>query len=360
MPGAVARFALSTNPASPHNSSMDTGFSGSHHWQVYGHDWAVNFLRKSLAHRRVRHAYLLTGTQSIGKSTLAHIFAMALNCTHEDESQRPCRACRSCRLIISGNHPDLLYSETDPKSGALKIDSIRDVMRLIALKPYDSRYRVALFHDFDRAQPRAQDALLKTLEEPPPHAVLILIAQATGQIMSTISSRCQNLPLRPAPTAVVKDVLQQEGADEDTAELLAGLSGGRIGWALDALQNEEVRAYRQEILDELMLVLGGKRLVRFDIAEQLGKIASKDKNALRYRLEWWLTFWRDALLLAENSPIKPCNRDHLVQLQQLVQRSEPDAAHIALRATQKALRQLDTNANTRLLLEAMFLDYPGL
>jgi len=339
---------------------MDTEYSGSHYWHVYGHDWAVDFLRKSLLHRRVRHAYLLTGTQSIGKSTLAHTFAMALNCTHEDETLRPCRECRSCHLVMSGNHPDLLYSETDAKSGALKIDAIREVTRLIALKPYDSRYRVALFHDFDRAQPRAQDALLKTLEEPPPHAVLILIAQSTGQIMPTIGSRCQNLHLRPAPTGIVKDVLLQEGADEDTAELLAGLSGGRIGWALDALQNDEVRAYRQEILDELSAIINGNRAARFDIAEQLGKIANKDKNALRYRLEWWLTFWRDALLLMENSPIQPCNQDRLAELQQLVQHSEPDAPHTALRATQTALRQLDTNANVRLLLEALFLDYPGL
>lgn len=339
---------------------METTPEKTHPFPIQGHDWAVDYLRKSMIHQRVRHAYLITGTQSIGKSTLAHAFAMALNCQHEDITQRPCMQCRSCQLVMSGNHPDLLYSETDPKSGALKIEAVREVTRLIALKPYDSRYRVALFHDFDQAQPRTQDALLKTLEEPPPHAILIVIAENAGKILSTITSRCQLIPLRPASTETVSRILQERGADEETATLLSRLSSGRIGWALDALDNPEVLEYRREIIEELLTIIQGNRAARFDIAEKLGKIASKDKNALRYRLEMWQTYWRDALLLAENSPIKPCNVDFHVELQQLVQRIEPEDAYEALQATQETMRQLNTNANVRLLLEVTFLNYPGL
>jgi len=339
---------------------METTPETTHPFPVQGHDWAVDFLRKSMIHQRVRHAYLITGTQSIGKSTLAHAFAMALNCQHEDLAQRPCLQCRSCKLILSGNHPDLLYSETDPKTGALKIEAVREVTRLIALKPYDSRYRVALFHDFDQAQARTQDALLKTLEEPPPHAVLIVIAENAGKILSTISSRCQLIPLRPASTATVAMILKEHGADEETATLLSRLSSGRIGWALDALNNPEVLDYRQEIIEELLAILDGNRAVRFDIAEKLGKVGSKDKNALRYRLEMWQTYWRDALLLAENSPIKPCNVDYHVALQQLAQKIQAQDVYEALQATQQAMRELNTNANVRLLLEVAFLKFPGL
>ena len=156
-----------------------------HDWPVYGHDWAVAQLGKSMDFGRVRHAYLITGAESIGKSTLAHLFAMALNCTHPDEAARPCGECRSCHLIFSGNHPDILYAEQDPSTGALKIDAIRAVMRSLAMKPFEARYRIAIFDHFDAAQPRAQDALLKTLEEPPPSAILILTATREEALLST-------------------------------------------------------------------------------------------------------------------------------------------------------------------------------
>ncbi len=332
-----------------------------HNWPVWGHDWAVDFLRKSMAHGRNRHAYLITGTSSIGKNQLAHAFAMALNCTHEDPAQHPCGECRSCRLIYSGNHPDMLYSRTDEKSGQLKIDAIREVTRLLALKPFDSRYRVAIFDDFDAAQPRAQDALLKTLEEPPGHAVLILLAQSTERVMTTITSRCQVVPLRPVASETVQRVLEMHGADEERATLLARLSSGRVGWALNALRDDVVMQERDDMLDMLENVISSSRAGRFAIAEDLDKLARKDKGAIRTLLETWQTYWRDVLLLAQGSPVKPCNSDRHVQMQQLVQRIQPEDALHALQATRRTLNEtLKTNASVRLALEVLFLDYPGL
>lgn len=332
-----------------------------HNWPVWGHDWAVEFLRTSMAHGRNRHAYLITGTRSIGKNQLAHAFAMALNCTHEDPSQHPCGECRSCRLIYSGNHPDMLYSETDEKTGQLKIDTIRDVMRLLALKPFDSRYRVAIFDNFDAAQPRAQDALLKTLEEPAPHAVLILLAQSTERVMSTITSRCQIVPLRPVPQETVHDFLMMHGAEEDRATLLARLSNGRIGWALNALRDEVVMQEREDMLSMLEDIISSNRTGRFAIAENMDKLARKDKMAVSNLLETWQTYWRDVLLLTEGSLVKPCNSDRHVQIQQIAQRIQPADALRALKATRTTLNEtLKTNASVRLALEVLFLDYPGL
>jgi DNA polymerase-3 subunit delta' len=330
-------------------------------WHVVGHDWAVDFLRRSMQHRRNRHAYLITGSANIGKNQLAHMFAMALNCTHEDEDARPCGQCRSCRLTYSGNHPDMLYSTLDEKSGQLKIDTIREMMRLLALKPFDSRYRIALFNDFDHAAPRAQDALLKTLEEPPAHAVLILIAESPDLIMPTITSRCQVVPLRPLPSETVKNFLQMHGAEAERATLLARLSGGRIGWALDALHNEQTMADREEALNLLEEVVRGNRVKRFEIAERLDNVARKDKLAIRDLLEIWQTYWRDVLLLAQQTPVKPCNIDRRVQIEQLVQRIQVEDALKALQATRTLLTgTLKTNASVRLALEVLFLDYPGL
>jgi DNA polymerase-3 subunit delta' len=328
-------------------------------WNIYGHSWAVQFLQKSLQNGRVRHAYLITGSHNIGKSLLAHAFASALNCTHEDTMQRPCGVCRSCKLIKSGNHPDILYSVNDEKTGALRIDAIREVMSLIALKPYSSRYRVALFHDFDRAQPRAQDALLKTLEEPPPHAVIIVMAQGLEGILPTIKSRCQVLPLRPVETNTVRQALLDNGAQDEQATLISRLSSGRIGWALQAMTQDSILQERADILEMLNTAIRGNRIVRFGIAEKLSEAASKDRDSLRYLLEMWQTYWRDVLLLAQDSPIKPCNSDRMVDMQQLTQRIQVNDALKALRSTRTMLYQtLNTNANVRLALETLMLDYP--
>jgi DNA polymerase-3 subunit delta' len=328
-------------------------------WNVEGHDWAVNFLRASLRHGRVRHAYLITGSHNIGKSTLAHAFAAALNCTHEDEARRPCGECSSCKRLRSGNHPDVLYTVQDERSGALRIDTLRALMRDLALKPFSSRYRVAILHDFDHAQPRAQDALLKTLEEPASHAVLLVLAQGLENVLPTIRSRCQWLPLRPVPTEQVRLALVGRGASPEQATLLARLSSGRIGWAIAALENPVVLEERDHILNMLGEAVRGCRAVRFGIADTLKREAEKDRDALRYLLEIWQTFWRDVLLLAQHSPVKPCNTDRVVEMQQWVQRIQPRDAQRALLATRRLLyTTLATNANVLLALETMLLDYP--
>ncbi|MDX1991416.1 MAG: DNA polymerase III subunit [bacterium] len=328
-----------------------------HPWPVFGHDWAVQHLRQSLRHNRVRHAYLFTGAQSIGKNTLAHTFAMALNCLAEDVNARPCGVCRSCKLIQSGNHPDLLYSELDPSTGTLKIETLRSLMSRIAMKPYEGRYRIAILQDFDNARPQAQDALLKTLEEPPPYVVLILLASSLETVLSTIISRSQVLPLRPVSVQNCEDVLvTRYGSEMEKATLLARLSGGRIGWAIDAAQNPETLDQRGQALDLLETALKSNRAVRFKLAEDLGR----DKRSLQTLLEVWLTYWRDLLLLAEESPIKPCNSDREIQMQQLLYLMDAEEALRATKATQATLDMLPRNVNTRLALEVMFLDYPNL
>jgi DNA polymerase-3 subunit delta' len=328
-------------------------------WPVYGHDWAVEHLVKSMAHGRVRHAYLITGTPAIGRSRLAHSFALALNCTHPDETMRPCLECRSCKLILSGNHPDILYTETDANTLSLKIEEIRGITQKVALKPYESRYRVAILQDFERARPIAQDALLKTLEEPPPHAVLMVIALSTDAILPTITSRCQTLNLRPVPTETVRSVLiAHYGADEEQAALLARLSGGRMGWAINALGQPDVLDQRTQALDLLEQCLSSNRVERFALAEDLSK--DREKAGLQTLLELWQTYWRDVLLLAEGSPVKPSNTDRRVRMEQLLYNINADDALRALRATQTMLGYLSLNVNLRLALEVMFLEYPGL
>ena len=328
-----------------------------HHWPVIGHDWAVNHLRKGIANRRIRHAYLITGVESVGKTTLAHALAMALNCTHEDLDARPCGVCRSCRMVMSGNHPDMIYAEAESASGALKVDEVRGITGRLTLRPYEARYRIALLPDFDLARPIAQDALLKTLEEPPGHAILLLLASSMQAILPTITSRAQALNLRPVAVDTVRETLiELHGVEPDDAEVLARLSGGRLGWAIRAAQEPEVLDQRSQALDLLEDVIGMNRKGRFDVAEAI----AKDKPALGPLLDLWLTYWRDLLLLVSNSPVKPCNVDRQVSLEQLAYAVGPEEARAAMSATRTMLGHLHWNVNVRLALETMFLDYPGL
>lgn len=328
-----------------------------HNWPVYGHDGAVDFLVRGMTNGRLRHAYLIVGAPSSGKRTLARAFASALNCEYADPAYRPCGECRTCRLIAAGNHPDVMTTETDPTTGVLKIEAIRGITSRIAMKPYQSRMRVAILPDFDHAQPRAQDALLKTLEEPPDYAVLVLLATSLESILPTILSRSQIIQLRPAPAAIVRDVLVERlGLESVDADSISRFSGGRVGWALRAAQDASILEARAEALDLLENIVGMNRAQRFAQAEKL----SGDKAALADRLELWLTYWRDVLLQAEGTPVKVCNVDRRAAIERLLYTVDADQARAALHATRALLDRLPYNINLRLALEVMLLDYPGL
>ncbi len=328
-----------------------------HVWPVFGHEWAVEHLQKSIANQRIRHAYLIVGPDSVGKETLARALAMTLNCTNSDEQARPCGQCSSCKRIASGNHPDMIYSELDGTTGALKIEEIRSVTSKIALKPYEARYRIAILRDFDHARPQAQDALLKTLEEPPPQALLILLAPSTESLLPTITSRSQVIHLRPLAAETIYHVLAQHyGLSHEQADLLARLSGGRMGWALQAMTEPAMLEQRTAAIDLLENLIPMTRAQRFEIAEDL----SKDKLGLYPLLELWQSYWRDVLLVCEGINDRPANIDRRATLEKIAVNTSTEAVLTALQATRTLLNNLSTNLNLRLALEVMFLDYPGL
>lgn len=326
------------------------------YWTVYGHDWAVEYLRKGMVNNRIRQAYLITGAPNIGKNTLAHTFAMALNCEEPDVLSRPCYTCRNCKKIISGNHSDILYSDTLSDTGIMKIETVRTITSRIAMKPYEGRYRIAIVHDFDHAQPRTQDAMLKTLEEPPPHAIIILLATSLEHILSTITSRSQVIQLRPVAVQTIYEVLvNRYQASDDLASLLARISGGRIGWAIQALENPELLDQRTQALDLFEQILRANMAERFTLAGQLGK----DKQALTPLLDLWLTYWRDLMFYLQGYEQKLCNVDRMVNIEQLAYDVDLDGVLTAIRATQTLLKNLSYQLNLRLALEVLFLDYPS-
>lgn len=324
------------------------------YWPIIGHDWAIDQLQRALAHQRQHHAYLITGPAAIGKTTLALNLAMALNCTNPN---RPCGECRSCTLIMRKSHPDVSLTQAEQVGAILKIDQIRELQRNLALRPYEARHKIAILRRFHEANPATQNALLKTLEEPPQSVVLILTSEHMDLLLPTIISRCQVLNLRPLSLQNTEDALLTQYPDIDPAHLslVAHLSSGRLGWAFKALENEDDLAFRGKAIELLEAILStNKRSERFQHAESL----SREKGDLAAILEHWLSYWRDILLMGSGSQVPIANIDRLDTLQAIVQRISLEQAQAALKATQRSMSYLARNVNTRLILEVLTLDYP--
>lgn len=329
-------------------------------WDLIGHEWAVDLLRRQVARGEARHAYLFTGPPGLGRRTLAFRFARAFNCPTPRAAGEPCGACRDCRMFDAMKHPDLLVVQAEREGDVLKVDQVREARKLLMLTPVQARHRMALFLRFHEANESAANALLKILEEPPPRAVLLLTADHAEQLPETIVSRCEVLRLRPLPVAQVEQFLLARGHPAETARLLAHISDGRPGYALRLAADPEALAERSARLDDLLRLLGASRVERFAYADALAKETKdkevKDKEALRRALLIWLSFWRDVLLRASGATVELTNVDRQAAIDSQAGRLSLEQARQRVAAHRHALEQLDANVNARLLTEALLLD----
>jgi DNA polymerase-3 subunit delta' len=251
-------------------------------------------------------------------------------------------------------HPDLSVVQAEFEGGTLKVDQVREVRRTLILKPYQSKYRVAIFLRFQEASEGAANALLKTLEEAPEHAVLILTADNAEGLLPTITSRCEILRLRPLPVDDIEAYLTARGAEAEKAHLIAHVSGGRPGYALHLLEDESGLEFRTERLDELASLLSATRVKKFNYAEAL----VKDKESMRQTLLVWLSYWRDVLLRISGAQASITNVDREEGIASLAKQLTLERARRVVHEMESALERLDHNVNPRLLAEVLLLDLP--
>jgi DNA polymerase-3 subunit delta' len=335
-------------------------------WDLAGHDWAVDMLKKHIARGTMRHAYLFAGPPGLGRRTLALRFAQALNCPTPLEAGIPCGECRDCKQIQAMQHTDLSVVEptikdpNNPKelipsqNGEIRIEQIRNLHKTINLKPYQSKYRVALFLRFHDANESAANALLKTLEEAPSYAVLILTADNPEQLLPTIVSRCEVLRLRPLPVDAVRRALENRGVELARAKLIAHISGGRMGYAIRLIENDALLETREERLNDLLTLVSASRVEKFKYADQL----SKDRDAMRQTITFWLSYWRDVLLRAAQARTPLVNVDRNVEIEDIAGRMDVSASQRVVRGLEQTLEKMDRNVNPRLLAEVLLLDLP--
>ncbi len=318
---------------------------------VFGHTWATDLLARAIAAGKLSQSVLITGMPQLGKTTLARTVAMAINCT---APEKPCGHCAACTKILDGNHPDVRILDDDD---ALKIEEVRTLQHDLSLTPHESLQKIAILANFDRATTGAANALLKTLEEPPAHAMLLLTARSTEHLLPTIVSRCQNIHLRPVSTDAIAEMLQQQWhVPAATATHLSHLSTGRPGWAVQAFRNPEVLEQRTAWLTDMTTALTGGAVARLAFAEQLAK-QSFSPSAI---LDLWLSWWRDVLLAHNQTAAHLVNVDMEDTIRRAAQNLSQAQIVAAIAELKTTLQNFDYNVNRRLNFETLLLKLPPL
>jgi DNA polymerase-3 subunit delta' len=326
-------------------------------WNIVGHDWAVQQLQVALNHNETPQALLITGPENVGKMTLARIVSNALLCKGPTD-QRPCGVCLACRKFASGNHPDFMIVEPEEQGGNLKIDQIRAVERFLALTPNESAHKIALISAFERATIGAANALLKTLEEPPAYAHLILLAQDADLLLPTIVSRSQQIALRPLSRVMIEEALRTRwNVPEEQAGHLARISGGRMGWAIRAATEAEYQQRMDNALTLLLSLLKQDLPSRFDAVQTLMRDASV---RLDETLAYWLTGWRDVVLIQTGNEQRITHQRYHDALMQIAQHISLNDAINTLKALEACQDVLQRNANAQLWMENLLLNLPDL
>lgn len=320
---------------------------------VLGHDWALDLLSPAILTENMPQSLLITGMPQLGKATLAHALAMTLICTAD---AKPCGHCLACKKFKSGNHPDvIILDDVDNNGATLKVEHIRNLQHDLSLKPHSGKYKIALINNFERASIGAANAILKTLEEPPKHVILILTAPSLNQLLPTIISRCQVLTLRAVKTDIIAQILQTKYKVLDSdARRLGQLAQGKPGWAINALRDESILTQREQWLEDLLNLLQKGFATRLIYAQNF----VKNHNAPNVTLNLWLSWWRDVLLVNQNSSVKIANvdfEDKIFALANIL--SFTQITHI-INLTQSALKNLNYNVNKRLNMEVLLLNLP--
>jgi DNA polymerase-3 subunit delta' len=311
------------------------------------------------ARGEVAHAYGLFGPRSIGKRTVALRIAQTLNCLDPKQPAGGCGSCLSCVKIERGVHPDVRLIERDPTLKDIAIEQVTEMQQDLALRPLEGRKRLVIIDDAGELNLFGQDALLKTLEEPPPHAVLLLITPAAAVLSETIQSRLQPLTFRYVRTAEIAESLTARKIKD--ADHIAASSGGRPGLALRLATDEDgERTSRNALERELLKLVSSGLTDRFAWAADLADESEPRKRAqaIDLRFDHWAELMRDAAVAARGIGVGPLRPDQATQTAKIAAGVNARELVDAALLIEKLRRDLAWNANARAMLELFALKLP--
>lgn len=317
---------------------------------ITGHERIIEYFRQAIKGQKISHSYILTGDEGVGKMTVAKAFARALLC--ESGSEDSCGECHACVRFDTGNHPDVIYV-THEKAG-IGVDDVRSqLVNDIQIKPYDGGYKIYIIDEAQLMTPAAQNAILKTIEEPPAYAVIMLLTTNEEAFLPTILSRCITLKLKPLDDKLVKKYLMiNHGISEYDADICASFARGCIGRALELADSEDFMEMRKKVLHVL------KYINDMDITELLSFITElKDLGTdVLTALEFMEIWYRDVLLFkATKDTSMFIFKDEYNYITDAANKSSFMGLQNIIDAIEKARTRLNANVNLELAMELMFL-----
>ena len=318
---------------------------------VVGHKDIIKYIQNAVRQNKLSHAYILNGQRGSGKKLLARLFAMTLQC--ESGQSEPCGECRSCKQTKSDNQPDIITIKHE-KPASISVDDIREQLNGdIMIKPYSSPYKIYIVPEADIMTVQAQNALLKTLEEPPEYAVIFLLTENADSLLSTIRSRCVMLKLRNIKDKLVKKYLMEELQVPDyQAEVCAAFAQGNIGRAIMLAKSEHFN----EIKDEAIQLL--KYLDEMELHEIVGAIKQINKYKLEVTdyLDMISIWYRDILLYKATKDIASLVfSDQIKSIKEKATKSSYEGIETILQSIEKAKLRLKANVNFDLVMELLLL-----
>ncbi len=318
---------------------------------IIGHQQIIEHLQNAISMKKVSHAYILNGPEKSGKMTLAKTFAMALQC--EQHGTDSCMECHSCKQVLSGNQPDIIYLQHE-KPNTISVDDIRtQINNNIMVKPYASPYKIYIINEAEKMNPQAQNALLKTLEEPPSYAVILLLTTNADSFLQTILSRCITLDLKVLPDETIREFLMKEYQIPDyKAEICTAFAQGNIGKAIQLASSEDFN----EIKDSAIQLL--KRVKDIELYEMMEAIKhiSQYKLSINDYFDIMIIWFRDVLLYKATSDANSLIfKDEVYDIKTQASKSSYQGIETIIKALDKAKRRLNANVNFDLVMELLLL-----
>ncbi|MFI3214524.1 MAG: DNA polymerase III subunit delta' [Eubacteriales bacterium] len=318
---------------------------------IIGQEQMKEHLQTALSTGKISHAYIFDGEKDAGKEFIANIFAMALQCENQEDA--PCQECHSCKQTLSKNQPDIIYV-THEKPNTIGVDDIRlQVNQDVDIKPYARPWKIYIIRDAEKMSTQAQNALLKTLEEPPSYAVIILLTSQIELLLPTILSRCITLHFKSVEDSKIKKFLMEEIQVPDyQAEVCVAFARGNVGKAKSLARSEEFDTIKNEAITLM------KYLDQMEINEIVGAIKQINEHKLSINdyLDIISIWYRDILLFkATNDLNHLIFREEIQYIKKVANKSGYEGIEIIINAIEKAKVRLRANVNFDLTMELLFL-----
>lgn len=318
---------------------------------IIGHEQLIEHLQNAIRMDKVSHAYIINGPDKSGKKMLAEAFAMALQC--ENGENEGCMECRSCKQAVNHNHPDILYVSHE-KPNTISVDDIRSQLNNdVGIKPYSSKYKVYIVDEAEKMNVQAQNALLKTIEEPPAYAVILLLTTNADTFLPTILSRCVTLNIKAvADEKIEKYLMKQYQIPNYQAEVCVAFAQGNVGKAIQLAVSTEFNELKASVL-QLM-----KRLEDIELYEMGAAVKqiNEYKLSIQDYFDLMMIWYRDILYFKATGDVNGLIfKDEVYEIKRQAERSSYEGIEIILKALHKAKIRLNANVNFDLVIELLLL-----